>query len=151
MRALASSLLARRPSRQADTADVDVTPVMNMFIILVPFLISMAVFTQVASQPFTLPASDGPQQAITADALPLTVVLRADGVLIARGDRELAAFPADQTGLAAALAAERALGGPDQVVVAVDDAIACAAVVRCLDACRAAGYANVGLAEGSAR
>lgn len=128
-------------------ADVDVTPVMNVFIILVPFLVSMAVFTQVATQSFTLPASDGPGEAIAADALPVTVVLRVDGVQVARGDRELATLPVDQSGLEAVLADERARGGRDQVVVAVDDAVACDAVVRCLDACRAAGFADVGLAD----
>lgn len=150
MNARAISLLSRRPSQQAGVADVDVTPVMNMFIILVPFLVSMAVFSQVASHAFSLPASDGPTEAITAAELPLTVALRVDGVLIARGDRELATLPADLAGLDAVLAAERGRGR-DQVVVAVDDAVTCAAIVRCLDRCRDGGYSDVGLAEGGAR
>jgi biopolymer transport protein ExbD len=151
MSARTSSLLARRPSQQAGAPDVDVTPVMNMFIILVPFLVSMAVFTQVASHAFSLPASDGAGEAITAAELPLTVVLRDDGVLVARGDRELAHLPADLTGLDVVLAAERRRGGKDQVVVAVDDAVTCAAIVRCLDRCRDAGFTDVGIAEGGAR
>ena len=32
----------------AEVADLDVTPVMNMFIILIPFLVSMAAFTHLA-------------------------------------------------------------------------------------------------------
>ena len=43
------------PSQTIDNADVDVTPVMNVFIILIPFLVSMAVFTHHAIVEFSLP------------------------------------------------------------------------------------------------
>jgi biopolymer transport protein ExbD len=38
----------RPPSELVESADLDVTPVMNMFIILIPFLVSMAVFTNLS-------------------------------------------------------------------------------------------------------
>ena len=56
--------MAFRPSKRKDKAlsaavetdDLDVTPLMNVLIILIPFLITMAVFTSVAAINFSLPA-----------------------------------------------------------------------------------------------
>lgn len=42
---------------QIDTIDPDMTPVMNLFMVLIPFLMSMAVFTQLAIIEFSLPPS----------------------------------------------------------------------------------------------
>lgn len=145
-----SGLLARRPSAQAPTADLDVTPVMNMFLILIPFLVSMAAFTHLASHEFSLPADEGPGQAQTATDLPLTVAVGAAGIVVARGDAVLAELPAldgrpDLTGLAAALQGAVA----PRLVLAVDDAVGVDVVVACLDAGRAAGFDDVGLARGT--
>ena len=38
--------------------DLDVTPVMNLFMVLIPFLVSMAVFTHIAVIDFSLPPGD---------------------------------------------------------------------------------------------
>ena len=51
------------PSEAADVADLDVTPVMNMFVILIPFLVSMAVFAHVSIIEFSLPPNVGPSMA----------------------------------------------------------------------------------------
>ncbi len=55
------SFLKKRstPSEVANEADIDVTPIMNMFIILIPFLVSMAVFTKLAIIEFNVPANSG--------------------------------------------------------------------------------------------
>ena len=47
------------PSDAEEDTEVDVAPVMNMFIILVTFLISMAVFTHMAILEFSLPPNVG--------------------------------------------------------------------------------------------
>jgi hypothetical protein len=47
------------PSASFDENDIDITPMMNMFIILVTFLVSMAVFTHVAILDFSLPPNVG--------------------------------------------------------------------------------------------
>ena len=156
MTAHQASVLSRRPSQAAGPAEIDVTPVMNMFIILIPFLVSMAVFTHLATHAFSLPSEDGAGRARTADAVPLTVAMAADAVAVVWGDVELlrlavaadGSFDADR--LVAVLAAERRRhSGVDEVVVAVDDGVLCAEVVRCLDSCQAAGYGDVGLAAGT--
>lgn len=143
------NLTARRPSRLAELPELDVTPVMNMFIILIPFLVSLAVFAHVAAHRVGLPGDDGAGVARTADELPLTVALSVDGVVLAWGDREVGRASLD-AGLGDLLAQEHQRR-PDQprVVVAVDDGVACAAVVGCLDQCRAAGFTDVALAAGA--
>ncbi len=48
------------PSESAsEVFDIDVTPVMNMFVVLIPFLVSMAVFSHFASHDFYLPSNAG--------------------------------------------------------------------------------------------
>lgn len=148
-----SRLTARRPSLLAATGDLDVTPVMNMFIILIPFLVSMAVFAHLAAHRLALPADDGADRARTAAELPLTIVVTPDRLTLAWGGREVAhASTGHQGELARLLDVERARR-PEvgAVVVAVDDAVACAAIVRVLDACRDAGFEDVGLADATAR
>ena len=57
--------MAKTPSKRSDkslgadteTKDVDVTPVMNVFVILIPFLLLMAVFTKIAIIDFSLPSA----------------------------------------------------------------------------------------------
>jgi biopolymer transport protein ExbD len=150
------SILARRPSGITEACEIDVTPIMNMFIILIPFLVSMAVFAHLATHAFSLPADDGAGQARTAAELPVTVAVAADRIVVAVGDRTLASLPVDASGeydqpaLLAALRTERARR-PDvtEAVVAVDDDVVCADVVRCLDQCQDAGFADVGLAGGT--
>lgn len=155
MAALNTSLTARRPSRLAEITDLDVTPVMNMFIILIPFLVSMAVFAHLAAHRFSLPADDAAGQARTAAELPLTLAVAVDRIVLAWGDREVAALAHtdgafDQAELLTLLAAERTRR-PDmeKIVVAVDDGVSAAGVVACLDQCRAAGFGDVGLAAGT--
>ena len=41
--------------RDAEMIELDVTPVMNLFMVLIPFLVSMAVFTHIAVIDFSLP------------------------------------------------------------------------------------------------
>jgi biopolymer transport protein ExbD len=149
MRTGDSTLAVRRPSRLAELPELDVTPIMNMFIILIPFLVSLAVFAHVAAQRVGLPSDDAAGVARTAAELPLTVALGADRVVLAWGDHEVGRVSADM-GLADLLTRERQRR-PDQrqVVVAVDDGVSCATVIGCLDQCRDAGFTDVGLAAGA--
>jgi len=156
MAAVNSSLTARRPSRLAEVTDLDVTPVMNMFIILIPFLVSMAVFAHLAAHRFSLPADDATGQARTASEVPLTVAVAADRIVLAWGDREVASLTRASDGEFEVAELRRHLDSerfrrPEmaRVVLAVDDGVACAGVVTCLDQCRAAGYTDVGLAAGT--
>ena len=144
-----SSIAARRLSRLPGVADLDVTPVMNMFIILIPFLISMSAFVHLATHDFSLPGESGADQAITRSELPLTVVIGPEAMALVQGDLVLGEFPLidgqqDLPGLLSLLKKQDF----ERVIVAVDDAESIGGLVACLDAIRGAGCAEVGLAAG---
>lgn len=157
---LTSRLRANTPSAVAGAADLNVIPVLNMFTILIPFLVSMAAFSHLAVQTVSLPGDERSDQAQLAEALPVTVLLGRERILVAHGDRCLAELPAlggaaDLAGLAEALTAARAAAPvPARLVLAVEDGVRAATLVACLDCCRAAGFSDLGLAadaEGASR
>ena len=51
---------AKATKKDLETFDLDITPMMNIFMILIPFLVSMAVFTQIAVVEFSLPPAQSP-------------------------------------------------------------------------------------------
>ena len=172
--------VARRPSEVA--VSIDVTPVMNMFVILIPFLVSMAAFSHLAVQQLALPGNEARGNAqLEADA-PLVVSVANERILAMRGNRTLAkvdrlvtaaslvertekAGQMDQpegSATGAPIEAGESLGallGPilreardlfpdlERVTLAVSDEVVCSDVVACFDACREAGFLDVGIAE----
>ena len=141
-----ASLTSRRPSAGLDGPELDVTPVMNMFIILIPFLLGMAAFTKLAAHEISLPGNQ-PVGVAQVEAPPMVVAADASGLKVVVGDRVLTTLPRlagalDTAGLAAALRA----AAVDRVVVAAAPDLSAAEVVACLDAARAAGCDDVGLA-----
>jgi len=69
-----------------EPAGLDVTAFINLIVVLVPFLLSTAVFTRLAVVDLSLPAqSTGALERLSADKLNLEVVIRADGIEV--GDR----------------------------------------------------------------
>ncbi len=72
--------LRRNPS------GLDVTAFINLIVVLVPFLLSTAVFTRFATLDLALPAqSTGALERLSADKLNLEIVIRNDGIEV--GDR----------------------------------------------------------------
>ena len=72
--------LRREPS------GLDVTAFINLIVVLVPFLLSTAVFTRLSVLDMSLPAqSTGALEKLSVDKLNLEIVIRADGIEI--GDR----------------------------------------------------------------
>jgi biopolymer transport protein ExbD len=145
----------KQPSNKVGTIDLDVTPVMNMFVILIPFLVSMAVFTHYSVLEFSLPpnagvGSGGPKKI----DLKLTVVMRQSGYDLTIGDSLMntvaaSTNPGDYSSLEESLASVRQqLIRKNEVVVAVDDGIVFDKVVRVMDVCRKTGFEKVALAEG---
>jgi len=149
MNNLSPSILSRRPSAKTEAAHLNVMPVMNMFIILIPFLISMSAFTHLAAHEFSLPGDDNPGQAIERLDLPLTVAVGLEGLLVVQGDFVLAELPKnagihDLASLVVLLKEQ----APLKVVVAVDEEVPTSSLVSCLDAIGDAGCSDVGLAAG---
>jgi biopolymer transport protein ExbD len=153
------SLFKEPPQSEAcEDTELDVAPVMNMFIILVTFLISMAVFTHVAILEFSLPPNVGTGLDLSQGKpkLKLTVRIGPDYLGIVLGDKLLdslpvlgGAFPFDT--LAAKLPVRRnETAIQDEIVIASRDEIAFKQVVRVMDLCREAGFTNVGLSSATA-
>lgn len=148
-----------RPGQDGDTIDIDVTPVMNMFVILIPFLVTMAVFTHLAMLRFELPSdvSSAQSSAGQKPQLKLTVVVEPSFLAITYGEKML-----DSLALATeSEALERltqtlqgrrhSVDASDQAVVAVNDAVDFQRVVRVMDAVRSAGFSAVGLSAAPPR
>jgi len=154
------------PSKLVEDGNIDVTPVMNMFIIiLIPFLVSMAVFSHLSVLEFSLPADGGTGRIADPEALPITVAMTSSELAVTRGEFILASlpkleapgsgydFPALTTALAplAPTGTDAATTGdsPQNIVIAIDDSVVFADIVDCMDHCRLAGFSEVGLAAGT--
>ena len=81
-------------------ADLDITAFINLIVVLVPFLLSMAVFSRLTVLDLTLPArSSASVEKLKADDLKLEITLRPDSIDV--GDRIGGLFkhiPATTTG-----------------------------------------------------
>ncbi len=145
--------LVRPPSQSAESPDVDVTPVMNMFIILIPFLVSMAVFTHVSIIDFSVPAQMG--QGMNDNSgkpkLKLTVLISNTFVGIAQGENLLDSLPV-RSGVFPFDSLEKRLeyrrtqsDYPDEIVIASRDSVALKHVVNVMDIGRACGFSKIGI------
>jgi len=143
------------PSEQLPDADIDVTPVMNMFIILIPFLVSMAVFTHLSIIEFSLPPNvgTGMNSANEKPKPKLTIRIGTDYIGIVFGDQLLdslvvedSAYPFDSLGMRI-IARKKQLNYSDEVIVATQDAVPFKHVVQVMDLCRDAGLEKIGLSS----
>ena len=143
-----------RPPSEMTEADVDVTPIMNMFVILIPFLVSMAVFTQVAIIDFSVPSDVGQSthQSTGKPKMKLTVLLTESFLGVVEGENMLDSLPMLDNGqypfdsLKTVLSARRPHSDfPDEVVVSVRDRIAFRYVVTAMDVGRESGFTKIGI------
>jgi len=138
-------------SDSGETADVDVTPMMNVLMILLPVLISMAVFTKVAMIQFSVPPNVGTH--LDSDngkpKLKMTVIVGKDFYAITYGDKMLDSIGSNSN-------AESVLSGriathrtgfeiQDEAIVAVRDNVDFQRMVRVMDICRENGFGKIGV------
>ncbi len=144
------------PSESAgEVFDIDVTPVMNMFVVLIPFLVSMAVFSHFSSHQFYLPsnAGSGLDQSSGRLKLKTTVVVAPKYLLVTLGGDVLDSLPVTDTGypfsdLLPAIAEGRSRSSDSlKTVVSVADGVKFKEVVTAMDICRTAGFEAVGLSS----
>ena len=143
-----------RPSSVNADASIDATPVMNMFVILIPFLVSMAAFSQLAVQRLALPGNEAAESAQTEDDAPLLVSVTRSEIVAMRGNRIIGTVERQDasaelsTELTPLLEEARQLFPRlDHVTLALADDVVCADVVTCFDVCRETGFIDVGVAE----
>lgn len=146
----------RSPSTAAsEIIDIDVTPIMNMFVILIPFLVSMAVFTHLTILEFSLPPNVGAglDKSMGKPKLKITIVISDTYLAITHGELMLDSIGIVNDEYDYALFKEKLLlrrDGVDiknEVVVAVGDRIKFKNVVTVMDRCREAGFEKVGLSS----
>jgi biopolymer transport protein ExbD len=148
-------------SAQAVPIDLDMTPMMNMLIILISFLVTMVVFTQLAVIKFNLPpaeAGGGGDPAAAPKApgseVDITVVLSEAGFQIIGEGRKLDPIPKDKAGydfnrLAAFM---KKLKGEypaaESVVMLIDSAVIYQDIIATMDVCRDNRFPNILLSGG---
>ncbi|OGJ89348.1 MAG: hypothetical protein A2268_08470 [Candidatus Raymondbacteria bacterium RifOxyA12_full_50_37] len=143
---------------KADEPEVNLTPVMNMFLILIPFLVSMAVFAHVAVIEVNLPSDAGMSKGQSRKELKLTVAVSQTGFSLALGDTLLDTIPLldksalNYTVLQQTLAEQRAIiENKNDLTVAVSDGIIFDKVVATMDAGRFAGFSKISLSSAPAQ
>jgi biopolymer transport protein ExbD len=136
--------------------DLDVKPMMNVLIILIPFLVSVAEYTRLAIIDMSLPpnvTSVGGAGAGEKPRLKLTVVVTPAYFCVTLGETMLDSlarkgqeYPYDS--LAGRLSERRLTADvKDEVIIAPRDGIAFKYVVRVMDACRKTGFDKISLAS----
>ncbi len=143
---------SRRSSRKREAQELDITPIMNVFVILVPFLLLTAVFAQTAMVDLNLPgtALDGAPDG--AEALNLQVNILADGLRIDGNAGSLEPIPRRQDGtldlaaLAATLEQIRSEHISERsIIVAAASMIRYQAVVSVMDQCKHSGFVDISI------
>jgi biopolymer transport protein ExbD len=146
----------RTPSEAAEEViEVDVTPVMNMFIILIPFLVSVAAFTQLSIISFGLPPNVGADLNPSSGKpkLKLTVVIAPGYLALTHGEQMLDSIGTsigeyDLGRLRHSLARQRASQAvANEIVVASRDQIAFEHLVHVMDICREEGFEKIGVSS----
>jgi biopolymer transport protein ExbD len=74
-----------RKHKHQEAADLDVTPFMNLMIVLVPVLLLSMVFTHTTVIELNFPAGEAGSEQFDPDAVHLEVVVAADGLRVADG------------------------------------------------------------------
>ena len=75
----------KRRHKHTEAADLDVTPFMNLMIVLVPVLLLSMVFTHTTVIDLNFPTSDAQSGAVDPDAVHLEVIVYADRLVVADG------------------------------------------------------------------
>lgn len=77
--------IKRHRARSAEAAELDITPFMNLMIVLVPVLLLSMVFTHTAVIELNFPTGEGSSEAFDPEAVHLEVQVKNDELLVADG------------------------------------------------------------------
>ncbi|MDR0305060.1 MAG: biopolymer transporter ExbD [Chitinispirillales bacterium] len=131
--------------------DIDVKPVMNMFVILIPFLVSMAVFSHIAIHQFYLPPDAANSDKTGKVELKSTVVIDTNYLLVTVGSDMIDSLPIvdfDKERLINSLInAKEISNDKEKAVVSVKDAVTFDWVVKIMDICKESGFLQTGLSS----
>lgn len=148
---------------EEESEELELTPMMNVIMMLIPLLMSMAVFTKLAGIEFSLPpaaeaAGEGggeetPEEP-SAD-LDLSVVVTKDGFTITGTAAKLPLIPKlgngayDFKSLRANLKQiKEKYPAQENIVLVVEGQVVYQDIITCMDVCRETQFPNIGLSGG---
>lgn len=151
----------RRGSEHGEAIEPDMTPMMNMLIILISFLVTMVVFTQLAVIKFNLPSSgsDGsaaaqPDTAAAKKEVDITLVISEAGFQIVGEGSKKDPIPKTVKGYDFAKLGEgmdrlqKEYPGAESVVMLIDTSVQYQDIVEAMDVCRDRRFPNILLSGG---
>ena len=139
-------------AREIEMIDLDVTPVMNLFMVLIPFLVSMAVFTHIAAIDFSLPPAQAEESAAEdSKELDISIIVTGSGFRIVGTGKKLDLIPRVQgqyqfEKLRVLLKAIK-FEYPSQksVVLVLEADILYNDIIKFMDICRESQFPDIGL------
>jgi biopolymer transport protein ExbD len=140
-------------SRDVESIDLDLTPFMNIFMVLIPFLAVMAVFTRIAILDFSLPPAQVQGALVSAPnkELDVSIVISGEGYSIVGTGKKLALVPklhdAYQFEQLRALLKAIKFEYPSQnsIVLVLAPDVVYDDVIQFMDACRESQFPDIGL------
>lgn len=144
---------------KVESLDVDVTPMMNFFMIMLPFLMSMTVFTQIAIMEFSLPPAVSSEVAQTLDSsatkeLDISIIVTKEGFRIVGTGKKLDIIPLTmgqyQFNELRMLLQAIKFQYPSQkaVVLVLDSEVLYDDIIKFMDVCRESQFPDIGLSGG---
>jgi biopolymer transport protein ExbD len=146
----------------AESQELDMTPMMNILIILISFLVTMVVFTHLAVVKFNLPPGQSAQEpsngqetgAETSSQKDLTVILSESGYQVLAEGKQYDPLPKgkqgyDTVGLAKELQdVKSVMPFNENVVLLIDSAVLYQDIISTMDVCRENKFPKVLLSGG---
>jgi biopolymer transport protein ExbD len=143
------------PSDATSDIELDLTPMMSMFLILLPFLVSMAVLTHLTILEFSLPpnvgAGSGGISLTEKPRLKLTLVITPRYLLATYGERMLDSLAVIENQYdflkidTLMTRCKKELNCSNELIVASNDHVPLKNIVALMDRCKAAGFDKIGL------
>ncbi len=154
------SLSKQNSKALLEPINLDLTPIMNMMLILIPLLVTMAVFTQISVIQFSLPSEEGeslPGEEITPRPpgdVDITLVVTESGFQIIGEGKKMDPIPKNRGAFdfpilkryLEKLRQEYPL--TETIVLLVDPAVGYEDLIGTMDICRESRYTNVALSGG---
>ncbi|MEC4677712.1 MAG: biopolymer transporter ExbD [Nitrospirota bacterium] len=134
----------RKGRRSIDATELNITPFMNLMVVLIPFLLSGVVFSRLAILEMKLPTSQTQAAASNSakDPFRLVVTLRQNGVTVLGSDIKRAQFPKKESvyaleGLSDLLEQVKAKHPEESALILLSEPeIPYEALIAVMDACR---------------
>jgi biopolymer transport protein ExbD len=142
-------------SKESEVIDLDVSPYLNVFLALLPIMVTMTVFTQIAVIDFSLPPAAGPGVAEETPGemkeLDISIVVTANGFRIVGTGKQLDLVPVErgqyQFDKLRILLKAIKFQYPSQksVVLVLDSDVLYDDIVKFMDICRESQFPDIAL------